>query len=180
MLTIFFNLCFSIINCCVWFWGHNFKAYKPRTIWKPKLQIVFYFHFTFCFQFVFRVLLFHIFLSFLAFAFQETKVSSHETLQQVVLLCPAQILMCTSHFFQDFVCSSNSIYFSPNSLLFSTLFPSSIRVLIFTWFGICSSQIEVADLCLEWEFNLKLIHMHLNIVQENLVRYRLKLQIWKY
>ena len=41
--------------------------------------------------------LFHIFLSFLAFAFQETKVSSHEILQQVVLPCPAQILMCTSH-----------------------------------------------------------------------------------
>ena len=127
--------------------------------------------------------LFHVFISFLAFTFQETEVSSNETLQQAVLPGPSQILMHTSHFFQDFVCSSNPIYCSPNSLLFSTLFPSSIRVSIFILFGICSSQIEVADLCpicLEWEFNLKLIHMHLNIVEANLVRYGLKLQIWKY
>ena len=127
--------------------------------------------------------LFHIFLSFLVFTFQETEVSSHETLQQVVLLSPAQILMCTSHFFLDFVCSSNPSYCSPNSLLFSTLFLTSIRVSIFIRFGICSSHIEVADLCpicLEWEFNLKLIHMHLNIVQTTLVRYGFKLQIWKY
>ena len=37
-----------------------------------------------------------------------------------------------------------------------------------------------AQICLEWEFNLKLIHMHLNIVQATLVRHGLKLQIWKY
>ena len=127
--------------------------------------------------------LFRIFLSLLAFTFQETEVSSHETLQQVVLAGSTQILMGTSHFFQDFVCSSNQFYCSPNSLLFSTLFSSSIRVSIFIWFGICSSHIEIADLCpicLEWEFNLKLINMHLNIVQASLVRYGLKLQIRKY
>ena len=45
--------------------------------------------------------LFHIFLSFLAFTFQETEVSSHETLQQVVLPGSAQNLMCTSHYYSQ-------------------------------------------------------------------------------
>ena len=132
---------------------------------KPKLQIVFYFHFTFCFLFVFYVF----FISYISFFF-GFHFSGNRGLFWWNLAAS-----CSPRFSTDF-----DVYLS---LLFSTLFPSSIRVSIFTWFGICSSQIEVADLCLmclEWEFNLKLIHMHLNIVQENLVRYGLKLQIWKY
>ncbi|XP_030965970.1 pantothenate kinase 1-like isoform X2 [Quercus lobata] len=55
---------------------------------------------------------------------KETKVSSHKTLQQVVLLGPTQILMCTSHFFQDFVCSmmllaQSTDSFKRKSLIFS-------------------------------------------------------------
>ena len=162
MLTIFFNLYFLLLIAVFHFRDKTLKHKNLEPSENQNYNFIFFillFATNLCSVFS----LFHIFLSFLVFTFQETEVSSHETLQQVVLLSPAQILMCTSHFFLDFVCSSNPSYCSPNSLLFSTLFLSSSRVSIFIWFGICSSHIEVVDLCpicLEWEFNLKLIHMH--------------------
>ena len=183
MLSIFFNLCFLLLIVVFGFGDTTSKHKNLEPSENQNCKLFFIFILLSASNLWSMFSLFHIFLSFLAFTFQETEVSSHKALQQVVLPGPTQILMCTSHFFQDFVCSSNQSYCSPNSLLLSTLFSSSIRVSIFIWFGICSSQIKVADLCpicIEWEFNLKLINMHLNIVQATLVRYGLKLQIWKY
>ena len=108
---------FLVINCCVWFWGQTskHKNLKPSKNQNCKLFFIFILLSASNLCSVFS--LFHIFLSFLAFTFQETEVSSHEAFQQVVLPSPTQILMCTSHFYQDFVCSSNQFYCSPNSLL---------------------------------------------------------------
>ena len=108
---------FFVINCCVWFWGQTSKHKNLEPSENQNCKLFFIFVFLSASNLCFVFSLFHIFLSFLAFTFQETEVSSHEAFQQVVLPSPTQILMCTSHFFQDFVCSSNQFYCSPNSLL---------------------------------------------------------------
>ena len=117
MLTIFFNLCFLLL-IVVFGFGDKLQSIKTQNHLKTKTTSSFFIFVLLSASNLCSVFsLFHIFLSFLAFTFQETKVSSHVAFQQVVLPSPTQILMCTSHFFQDFVCSSNQFYCSPNSLL---------------------------------------------------------------
>ena len=107
---------FSIINCCVWFWGQTSKHKNLEPSENQNCKFFFYFHFTFCFQFVFCVF----FISYISFFFDFNFSGNRGVFSwslPIVLPSPTQILMCSSHFFQDFVCSSNQFYCSPNSLL---------------------------------------------------------------
>ena len=117
MLTIFFNLYFLLLIVVFGFGDTTSKHKNLEPSENQNCKLFFIFILLSASNLCSVFSLFHIFLSFLTFTFQETEVSSHEAFQQVVLPSPTQILMCSSHFFQDFVCSSNQFYCSPNSLL---------------------------------------------------------------
>ena len=80
MLTIFFNLCFLLLIVVFGFRDKTLKHKNLEPSENQNYKLFFIFILLFASNLCSIFSLFHIFLSFLVFTFQETEVSSHETL----------------------------------------------------------------------------------------------------